>query len=313
MKKAKVLECAGQVQTIAGANSLKNQANRSYECLIPCPWSNLEAKKFNCIKPLPLHMLSEPVELQIELRQQADVFTVGGGGAITLNGAQLLFSYGKIGNPEQLKNQIYRWPFTSIFSHRFTVPNATATTDVSIDLNGFRKGEVKEIQFHAITNTQNTAKQIYSGNKLNDIQLLFNGQVIWQSNKTSQLWDLVYNEEPSVHGYRKLAQTVVTAENIAWRAVHKGLPAGDAVANAQEVQFYGTANAAGYQEKYYYNIPIAEILDRYQKQGHVLGADVSKQQLQLRFKGLGEAGVLFCAYYYQAMYQFDGEAALLVF
>lgn len=323
MKKAKVLECAGQVQTITGANQLKNKTI-TYECLIPCPWSSLKAKCMNTIRPFPLHMLSEPVELQIELRQQTDVFGVGAGGTIGINGAQLLFSYGKLGSMEQMKNQVYRWPFTSVFSHRFNIDNKTTDETVTVDLNGFRKGEVKEIQLHGITNTQNTAKQIYSGQKLNDIQLLFNGQVIWQSNNTSQLWDLVYNREPSVHGYRRLQQLAKKDGDQweKWYPVHKnqtvahtGTVSTDALENTEVVNVYGFSNRAGYQEKYYYNIPIAECLDSVKKspQGHVLGADFTKQTIQLRFKGLGEAGKLFVGYYYNAMYQLDGESALLVF
>jgi len=320
MKKAKVLEYAGvkvnKPQANANPNSLAGPLDVEYLALIPCPWSNIEAKKMNCIKPLPLHLLSEPVELQIELRDKASVFTEGtdGGATVTLSEAKLTFSYGKIGNPEQLKNKVYRWPFTSIFSHSFSIPNDAT---VKIDLNGFRKGEVKEIQFHAVT-----TGGIYDGRKLSKIRLLFNGQEIWRGNGYDDLWDLVYNHEPSTYGYRQIVDTTATQNIRTKNQPQAGAqPSGNLLAqqlttaNDRHVKFYGFLGGenSGFEEKYYYNIPIAEILDRYQKQGHVLGADFTKQSIQLEFTGLGAPGTLYAAYYYQAMYQFDGEAALLVY
>lgn len=321
MKKAKVLKYAGvkvnKPLADGNANSLAGPLTVEYEALIPCPWSSLCA--INRIKPLPLHMLSEPVELQIELRDKTDVFTEGtdAGASVSLSAANLTYTYGKLGNPEQLKNQIYRWPFTSIFSHKFTIPNTAIGTKVSIDLNGFRKGEVKEIQFHAVT-----AGGIYDGLEIRDIRLLFNGQEIWRGTGASELWDLVYNNEPSIYGYREIADVNATQHIRTKNQLQSGVNAAGnllaqqlSTANDRHVRFVGVLGGenSGFEEKYYYNIPIAEILDRYQKQGHYLSADFTKQTVQLEMDGLGAVGTLYVAYYYQGLYQFDGESALLVY
>lgn len=319
MKKAKVLEYAGvKIKLPANdgnANSLAGNQTIEYIALIPTPWSTIATKKMNSIKPLPLHMLSEPVELQIDLRRKDEVFTEGTdvSATVTLSDAKLTFSYGKLGNNEQLKRSVYRWPFTSIRSHSFTIPNATLTEKVNIDLTGFIKGEVKQILFHA------TISGIYDGVKCKNVRMLFNGQEIWRGQGYDELWDLVYNHLPSTYGMRRIvnnqaANNFIHSKNQVESTAAAGNSIAEQAITLPGVNYYGYAGSAasGFGEKYYYPIPIAEILDRYQKGGHYLGADFTKNSIQLEFDGLGAAGKLYAAYYYHHMYQFDGEAALLV-
>lgn len=304
-KKAELLDAAGTL--IAGA-SIQNITSH-YAAVIPCPWSSIEARGFNCIKPLPLHMLSEPVELQIELRSRAEVI-IDPTPAVISN-LKLRFYYGKIGNPEQLKNVVYKWPFTSIFSHSFNVPNENR---VSVDLNAFRRAELRQLRFHVVTNT-NLGNNLYNtGQKLRNIQLKFNGQVIWsQENDTDQIWDLIMNKQPSKLPYRKLYKVAAAAVDGLY---HKGQAAGlrTALTDVDNIVYRGyVANEPDLSEKYYYNIPLGEMLDKYVKQGHNIGVDVSKQVLTLSFDGVGAAAKLFISYVYSAMYQFDGEMATLVY
>lgn len=307
-KKAELLDAAGTAITGTAINNLTSH----YAAVIPCPWSSIGARGFNCIKPLPLHMLSEPVELQVELRSRAEVLLEPTAAAVISN-LKLRFYYGKIGNPEQLKNVVYKWPFTSIFSHNFVVPNQAVS---SIDLNAFRRAELRQLRFHVVLDANlTTANSLFNtGEKLRNIQLKFNGQIIWsQENDTDQIWDLIMNRQPSKLPYRKLYKLGVAAVD---GVHHKGQITGlrSALNANDDIVYRGyVSNVQKYKEKYYYNIPLGEILDKYVKQGHNIGVDVSKQVLTLSFNGLGAAATLFISYVYSAMYQFDGEMATLVY
>jgi hypothetical protein len=319
MKKAKVLECAGVKVNIpasdAAPNSLAGPLTVEYIALIPTPWSSLATRKINSIKPLPLHMLSEPVELQIDIRRKDEVFTEGTavGATVTLNDAKLTFSYGKLGNNEQLKKNLYPWPFTSIRCHKFEFKSAPTTSTNKIDLTGFIKGEVKQIVIHASTSG------IYDGRKLKNIRLLFNGQEIWRGQGYDELWDLVYNHLPSTYGKRRIVSSVAptnfihTKNQAASTSTLGNNITNQAIAPAG-INYYGYmgSSSGGFGEKFYYPICIGEILDRYQRQGHYLGAEFTKSSIQLEFDGLAADGTVYAAYYYHHMYQFDGEGALLV-
>ncbi len=321
-KKCIVLEESG-VKKVANTSVSLNATAVTYTAVLPLPFSAINAKKLdNMFKPFPLHMLSEPLELQIELRDLIDVASFG---AITLTSSELQFQYGKIGNPEQLKKSVYKYPFASIFSNIFPYTFVDANTEISVDLNGFRRAEVNMIQIVAAPTAVINRNE---GMKMNDISLTFNGQVIWRSAGNDQIWDLIYNCQPSVHGYKKYG-ILTGAQNVVNAVVAEGATSvirnktklasiiTDKVITGSLVEFYGHSNLAATAVGenglyYYYNIPIAEILQKYAGCGHVLGADFSKQSIQLKFK-VPAAGRLQVAYYYKAMYQFDNEQALLIY
>lgn len=320
-KKNMVLKMAGvKINGVTTtANSIDGEVE--YQCLLPLPWSNLNA--MNRVYPLPLHMLSEPLEIQISLRNRDDVFnfnkvpTDGNAPTIVLNEAKLLFRYGKVGNPEMLKKQVYKYPMTTIFSHNFTIPNEA---NASVELRSFRKGEVKAIQFHA---EEATANNRNNGLKLNNLRLLFNGQEIWKSFGNDQLWDICDNSMPSVYGYREISSASNALFHL--RSKSQEMQDADAAGNRlvaepgqgalAHINYGYVSNLDGFGEKYYYTIPIAEILEKYQasRHGFYLAGDFTKQSIILEFDGLGAAANLKVNYQYTSLYQFDGESALLVF
>lgn len=338
MKKRKILECSGvrQARTVNGY--LSNDKIIKYQCLLELPWSTIATKKLDSRKYFPLHQLSEALELSIVLRPKNEVFQdKADSSAVTLESASINFEYQKIGNPEMLKQSIYRFPFT--FPDCRNIPVTYKNGEkVIADLTGFRKGEVNMIQFHVInesvqkvaaTDTNIAKNFIYDGNKLKNVVLRFNGQIIWRSNGSDDLWDLVYSDQPAVHGMKKLASTGDIATKF---ILHKDQDlnfstaptAGQQVTNQLAVEKYivnyGYCGVSpdGHAEKYYYNIPIAQILDKYKKHGHVLGADFTKNQVQLEFDfarpQTNDSNLrIYATYYYQCMYQNDGESSLLVF
>lgn len=323
-KKCIVLEEAG-VRKVLTTSANFTSKTINYSIVLPLPFSSLNTKKFdNIFKSFPLHMLSEPLELQIEIREQNEIATNATTATVlpTIGSALLQFQYGKIGNPEQLKRGVYKYPFTSVFSNNFTYNRNNVVSGVGtavVELNGFRRAEVNMIQIAAVRNSF----QRNQGLKLANIKLTFNGQVIWKCEGNDQLWDLMYNSQPCVHGYRKYGLRNVTLTNnanlnIIERNKLKLAPADiDALPAKAFVEFYGhstntDAEAGENGLHYYYNIPISEILQKYAGCGHVLGADFSKQSIQLQFDAPAN-GILQAAYYYKSFYQFDNEQALLVY
>lgn len=313
-KKCIVYEEAGVKKSDATSVAL-NAKTIEYSAVLPLPFSSINAKKFdNLSKPFPLHMLSEALELTIELRELTEIGSALG---FSISEAYLQFQYGKVGNPEQLKKSLYKYPFSSIFSNKFAYP----TGDVKkVDLNGFRRAEVNMIQIAAVANEVSRNE----GLKLKNIQLTFNGQVIWRASGNDQLWDLMYNAQPCVHGYKKHGIIQTTRAGTGLEAVERyknklQAAATDVLVATALVEFYGhSTNAAGADGEnglfYYYNIPIGEILQKYAGHGHVLGADFTKQSIQLQFETPDNtAGILQVAYYYKGMYQFDNEQAMLVY
>lgn len=306
------------------------QDENYYYALIPCPWSSLS--QMNKINPLPLHLLSEPVELQIIFKKGSEFCT----GITEFSEANLHFRYGKLGNTEQLKSQVYRYPFHSHFSHEKNV----ASGGTSVDLQGFRKGEVEQLLFHFVPNIPTAlgidndgviSKRFFDGIEVTNLKLKFNGQTIWQMpNKEHRIWNLIDGISSECrHNKRRWVIKSATAN-----AVVAGLKASENIIvegiAAKNVGIDGKATIISSNENLqgrfvYYRIPISEIRSELQKQGHYIGADFTKQSLQLTFdapksRNELEAKVpanvptkLYITYTYRAMWQLDGESALLVY
>lgn len=311
-KKSRILELSGYRCT--------NQITRQVSAFLPLPWSSLNAKKFGSLKPFPLHLLDEPVELQIQLRQAGDCF----GTAVPQFTATLCFEYGKIADVSQLKKSVYKYPFSSYFSHLYPITDAASQ---SIDLLSFRKGELRELKVHAFQGftTRN------EGFKLNNIELLFNGQKIWSSlDRTDGMWELIYNEKPCKFAKRRVIMRGPTGAGYTSQFVHELIDnttgessySGEQLpANSQYIVECEPVTRNGANDEvitlpvrgYYYNIPLGEILDKHLGQGYVIGTDCSKQALTLRFNKEATAGTLVVTHVYTGCYVFDGSSALLAY
>lgn len=324
-------------------------ADKKYYAIIPCPWSSLS--KMNKIKPLPLHMLSEPIELQIVFKKGSEFC----GGVTSFKKANLHFRYGKLGNQEQLKNQVYRWPFHSHFSHEYTLSSGQN----SVDLNGFRKGEVTQLLFHFVPNGPTTSddagitdKRYFDGKEVSNLKLTFNGQVIWEMpGEEHRIWNLIdgigyecrhnkrrlimkssntgdansVNKPVAGMGYRHTGGQRSSAVVFDGDFVNN-LGLKDVAADANNTLTAQSRNRITKGRYVYYRIPISEVIAECQKQGHYIGADFTKQSIKLEFNPLqayngvsnvsvpaNVSGKLYVTYTYRAIYQFDGESALLVF
>lgn len=341
MKKRKVLEYSGTRLKRTTDGYLSGNKIINYQCLLELPWSTIATKNLYSRKYFPIHQLSEALELSVVLRPKNQVFQDGTGGdaLVSLEQATLNFEYQKFGNPEMMKNQVYRFPFTYYDCRRFPISKSAGQQNLTVDLTGFRKGEVKQIQYHLV-NQANIGKAdknlIYDGELTRDAILRFNGQIIWRANGSDNMWDLIYSDQPSVHGKKEISITAgvntfilhkdqnkaeaapLAGQQIANQigATHKALIVDGYAGDVQVTNQKGVNDGHGL--KYYYTIPIAQILDKYQRQGHVLGGEFTKNQISLEFNlqrvnDQVETYNLYATYYYQCLYQNDGESSLLIF
>lgn len=317
---------------IIGAREIKVKA------LLPLPWSGVKMRDFyNSKKPFPLHMLSEPLELQITFNQLANI-----GANLTIVNPRINFMYGKVANVDQLKKSVYKYPFILPFCHSYEIAAADVCT---VDLLGFRKGEIKQLLFHAISTAANgdlQFRRVLSGLKLNNLKLLFNGQVIWSAeNDMDEIYEIIYDQNGCKQlGFREFVITATTAgtgstNNTEIRRTDNSLNPTSYVNSApltatNQLSIYGctqplafannvlSAESNLFRKKYYYSVPIAELISKAQA-NHVIGADFSKQTLQLQFSNpklpatTNNTSVrLYATYLYHALYQFDGNSAMFV-
>lgn len=332
-KKTRLLELAGMGGTDI-TDTTAGFSKRIISAFLPLPWSDIGAKCFDSIRPFPLHLLDEPVEMQLILRNESEVKV---GTSLTIAAGRLCFQYAKIANPGMLKNSVYKYPFVSQFTHEYSLPvvGVTVAAQRSIDLLSFRKGELRELKVHLYdaSTATTTIQTRYAGLAMNNIELLFNGQKIWSSlNGVDGMWDLIYNKNPTMFAKKKLVvkapagggnQSLLCNREVLDADSSVSLKPNVVLATQRQymLDIYpnlgdaANANTANSQllRGYYYTIPLAEILSKYVKQGHVIGTDASKQALQLRFTSENLASTLVVTHCYSAMYHFDGSAAALVF
>jgi hypothetical protein len=324
-KKDRLLDLAGCAMPASDKGA---KGTRRFMGILPLPWCSVESKKINHSQyPLPLHMLNQPLELQITFRSKAECFNIAAGGDADISSAVLNFEYAKIASPNQLKNTVYKYPFISNFGFTYNVEGTSP--DVSIDLNSFRKGELKGISFTYVPSVLidgNNGNGYYSGRKVEKVKLTFNGQTIWNAPK-NELYELIYGKTFGVLGRRRIAtvaeaasnkfyQTLVNNEIVDENALAELAPttANDLIITRSEVISVTADNLSGkYSDKYYYYIPLSEIKDF--SQNYILGVDASKQTLKLEFTrpDIVTKGKVFATYHYSACYQFDGDNAILIF
>jgi hypothetical protein len=321
---------------IAGESDIRNVADNNFHttklsCVVPLPWSGIMGKDFyGSLKPFPLHMLSEPIEIIITLRNANEIYSLGANTTLRSFKAEMRFLYAKIANVDQLKRSVYKYPHSLPFCSKYTLDGEKSAT---VDLRAFRKGELKKILFHFISDTGPNGdvlnSRLYSGLPLNNIELSYNGQKIWsQAGNTDGMYDLIFDKNGEKNlGYRRAicvtdafgdafsgeTYATIAEENKLIRTIPNTVAASNRVIKCEglDVVVEGDNKANRQRKKVYYCINLTEINSK-NEHSHIIGADFSKQTVQLSFNKLARAGKLYVTYVYNALYQFDGNSALFV-
>jgi hypothetical protein len=321
-KKDKLLDLAGYSMLSTATKGYSGKTK--FVAMLPLPWCSLQTKKFNHQDsyPLPLHMLNDPVELNITLRNKSEIAKLTSSANLTIENAYLTFEYGVIASPNQLKNTVYKWPFINNFSYTYNISDNKA--EQTINLNSFRKSELRGLSFHYVPKI--LENHIYSGRKLSDIELLFNGQKIWSAPR-NEIYELIYGKSCNNLGRKKIVKAAAKADTFIYKTksgddlidpdavtdLSTVAEDGDLLVFRGEILSKTDTNIGGkYSDKLYYYIPLSEIKDF--SQNFVLGMDANKQSMQLKFirPDVVSGGRLYVTYHYSNIYQFDGDSAILI-
>ena len=249
-----------------------------------------------------------------------------------------IFVIGKIPNQSQLKKDNYVYPFMDHQCHDYSLTN----TQTSVELTGFRVGEVTQIMFHAVpaklanpTGSKNaglTDNRYFDGIEMKNLKLHFNGEVIWSApGREQKMWQLI--DGISSEGRHNKERYVIKNSGL-------NVPVGN-VASASSIVVEGaklehggveTASSTMGNEELngqyvWYRIPISEIIAEKQKNGYFQGASFAKSSIKLTFdtpKSYAKSGTspfigakraiatkLFCTYSYRSAYNFGKNQVVL--
>jgi hypothetical protein len=221
-KKDALWQLAGS--EILNAAGFAAESSRTASVYIKCPWNSVSALQ----KPLPLptDLLTQPVQLLIEMAPATSVFfPLAGASASNLPSgfasAQIQFKQvhmndagHQLARTHNMNEESLTWPlpYFQQTTFRTTVNNVSANADVNINLTGFRAGSVKNINLWAIKTQDGSGNPVNRpGNNRNytqigAVRITVNGLIYYDSQKYSnQLWDLC---ELKVPGY--FSNTVLT-------------------------------------------------------------------------------------------------------
>jgi hypothetical protein len=320
-KKDKLLDLAGSIIGSESDTKGLQSGRRRYLAMLPLPFSSVtsvNANKRQCY-PLPLYYQDIPLEIIITLRNKDECFSIPAGGDVKYIRGTLYYEYGKVAENNQLKYSIYKYPFINNFSHQYTVDHTNK--EVEIQLKSFRRAELRGISFHYVPNA--LSQHIYSGRKISDLLLTYNGKKIWQS-EINELYEIVYGTACNNLGRRKIISTAnannflhttqITDENLDhYNSTNLTTINGLFIVSRNELLIDSEPKIGGpFSDKYYYYIPISEIKDF--SQSYTLGADFGKDEITLKFKrpDTVKGGKIYCTYHYSSIYEFEKNKCRLI-
>jgi len=346
-KKNQLMELAGRrvVQvSLPSALSVTDQTNLINQyALHILPWVDPKGMQVgNNTKPFPIYRCQNGVEIIMRMRQFTNsaqnslvtgnnfqngpvisniiVAGIGATADLNLSSAYLFFKYHKVANPMMEKKIKMAYPFQTIRNLQTTQVALTSNQTLSgsyntVQLNGFAQGQTTNILFHYVDSTSSTQPfaDIYAGLPIDNVKLLFNGKVIYQSNTLQDcMWDVLSANRRSFQTKRRLyiagaseIQNDVNYNVLSYANTSADFEV-DAYPSATGIANVIPAKSAGRQ--YYYNIPIAEtrLSEMHQLGEFTLGGNFSKESLQLQFRvpqgTVASTGTLYISYVYSGIY-----------
>lgn len=297
-KRDKMLALSGR----GGALSVAN--HKFYACL-PVPWNSMNSQ--HKAKPFPVYLLQkENLRLDITLSNASEVFSSNSAN-VTLNSVKVYFEVGKLKSQENYlmpsSGNPVTYPFLLPYDQVFTL----SANQTEVDLTGLRSAEVSDILL------QITADGIFNnGKQIKNIKLTLSGQEIWNArNDGQEMWDLLYDNLPHTH-----VKNIITINNSADNVPVQGAlqtGKGYVIGYAGAVVNFNAGELVrqGFNNHYYYVIPIGDIIQKAQH-NKILGADFNKETLKLEITRVGgSANDKACvSYRYQSAYAFTADGSV---
>jgi hypothetical protein len=252
-------------------------------------------------KPIPLHLIGEPVELLFKIQPTAAMCGFGSSGA-SISCANLYFNYSHLGAFAEYKNVVYKQMFDGIYDYEYVVPAAATGGERNVTMTGIRSGETTMLRIRCKEVNASDDKYTFNGLPLTDIKLRYAGQLIWQADGPLQeSYHLDYARDVNYWSRKGESHSIAaiatngtsTLTNLATTGtLTSGTVTGGVVANlavtGTVTSGAGTTASITNVDKlgirnYWYDLPIATILAHMKKHGYVLGADFNNSELKLTF------------------------------
>lgn len=163
--------------------------------------------------PLPSDLLVQPIVITVELNSLSACFVAGpgAGGSIptALAAAQMRVKQELMSDSADLlarrvdmNSHAYTFPLKYFPQQEVQVTNITGSTSsaapVSVNLTGFRAGEVRNILLWLTKNSDVAAEGTFYWAPMSDVTLTYNGEIFYQTTSDeSQMWNLITDTKES--------------------------------------------------------------------------------------------------------------------
>jgi len=276
---------------VVGPLFMSEEQHRTYYAILPMPWTNL-GNNDNKLKPFPLHLIQSPNAIQMQITWESANEVASAGAGTGLEAASIHYKRGSLMTNDQAKSLLvpYKYPCILPIGSQYNIAAGAS----SVNINSFRKGEVQDMLFSFVPISSTgavigdtsvdagvTGKRFFDGVKVQGLKLLFNSQVVWQAdNKLAEVYKLIDDPDDCDNVHNPLKHRVV---NSATQIPVQGLLDGDVLELEGEQLIPANNNRIHRKGRYFYNIPIAEIVSKLQAHGGYNGGDFSSQTLRLEF------------------------------
>lgn len=285
-----------EIIQLAGGAGGAIAADAWYHAHISVPWSNIRAIMRK--KPIDSTLGTQPIRIVLYLRNNTDLYYATTGTPTiptALVAGQFQIRQGQCMDRQhhlqlrtleqgasgmEMKQNYYSYPFS--FYQSFISPAFTGATSspVTVNLTGFRKGELRSIIFGLYKSTElvspaTSARNIVKTSEPGNLELLFNGNQLYRAIADS--WKLLHLEEDRIPNWMRT--TVGSATRYYWL-----------------------------------EMPMSQALPKASGDDYQSGIDLSNQTLQLNLT-TPDTGTyyVYAIYVYNSTLLFDGQNAEAVF
>lgn len=210
-KKNALLALAGsEITSLAGYNSIVNRTAYVY---LKMPFNTVSALQKQL--PLPTDLLTQPLQLLVELKNATEVFVPVSNGqtqasisdlpsgfdsaSVNFKQVHLSDSSHLLARRENMNEKMLSFPLRYFTQTAFrTTVSASAGQEVQINLTGFRSGSVKHIDLWAVKTSDVATGQGWKFANVSNVRLSVNGLVYYDSRVgNSQMWALCDRKTPA--------------------------------------------------------------------------------------------------------------------
>jgi hypothetical protein len=211
IKRDKMLELGGQALLVAGDYADANL--RTAYVYIKLPHNTPNSYKH---LPYPSDLSVQPLQITIELEDWSRLASNGASipstsqyeiAKMNFRQVELNDSSDLLARRENMTEKMYVYPLQSFHQRQLEIPLANTGALQTVQLTGFRSGEVSHIVLMAVANADLANGNWFNGVQLQNVTLTINGDVRYSTTEAlSALWDLVTRKTTS-----SVANTIVTA------------------------------------------------------------------------------------------------------